>query len=187
MITHLILFLVAYTACVNAVCTPAIRLAGAQQVVTAYNTQGIGGSATAFASVPWGDECIITIAANGLPPIPVSYSGSSSYAFGVETRQLFSSVTGEYTDFPANGTALINTNVTLGARSAIPIPVVFFAHVYLDYDDDCKIKTIRAVAPSVPSQVLGVFVNFPSLGLPGLTALLLVLGFVPHLLCGLLC
>lgn len=58
-------------------------------------------------------------AADGLPPIPVSYSGSSSYAFGVETRQLFSSVTGEYTDFPANGTALINTNVV---RPPFPRP-----------------------------------------------------------------
>ncbi|KAH7346852.1 hypothetical protein BKA65DRAFT_595287 [Rhexocercosporidium sp. MPI-PUGE-AT-0058] len=111
MLFSLLFFLAVYTACIDAVCTPAVRLAGVHQVVTAYNTQGIGGSATAFASVPWGDECIITISANGLPPIPFSYSGSSSYAFGVETRQLFSSVTGEYTDFPGNGTALINTNV----------------------------------------------------------------------------
>ncbi|KAG4420444.1 hypothetical protein IFR04_006460 [Cadophora malorum] len=182
-----IFLLAVYTTCVTAVCTPATRLAGAQQVVTAYNLQGIGESATAFSAVPWGDQCVITIAANGLPPVPFSYSGSSSYAFGVETRQLFSSVTGEYKDFPDNGTALIKTNVTLGIRSAIPLPVTFFARVYLDYDADCKIQTIRAIAPSVPSEVLGAIVNFPSLGLPGLTALLLLLGFVPKLLCGLLC
>ncbi len=73
-------------------------------------------------------------------------------------------------------------NQTLGVRSVIPIPVTFFAHVYLDYDSDCRIQTIRAVAPSVPSQVLGVFFNFPSLGLLGLTSLLLLLGFVPRVL-----
>jgi hypothetical protein len=147
--------------------------------------------------------------ANDIGPVPFSDSGSSSEAFGIETRQLFSSVTGEYTDFPNNGTALITTNVvrpstslpllssssplpllthklsltkqTLGVRSAIPVPVTFFAYVYLDYDDNCEIQTIRAIA-SIPTEVLGAFVDFPDLGLLGLTGLLLALGFVPRIL-----
>lgn len=90
-------------------------------------------------------------------------------------------------DFSQPQLTILPSPQTLGIRSAIPLPVTFFARVYLDYDADCKIQTIRAIAPSVPSEVLGAFVNFPSLGLPGLTALLLLLGFVPKLLCGLLC
>ena len=56
-----IFLLAVYTTCVTAVCTPATHLAGAQQVVTAYNLQGIGESATAFSTVPWGDQCVITM------------------------------------------------------------------------------------------------------------------------------
>lgn len=56
-----VFLLAVYTTCITAVCTPATRLAGAQQVVTAYNLQGIGESATAFSAVPWGNQCVITM------------------------------------------------------------------------------------------------------------------------------
>jgi hypothetical protein len=39
-------------------------------------------------------------------------TGNDVVNFGTETRQVFSSVTGEYVDFPDNGTTVIYTNVT---------------------------------------------------------------------------
>jgi hypothetical protein len=47
---------------------------------------------------------------NGGPGVPVAITGATSYAFAVASRQVFSKVTGEYTDF-GNGTTVIATNV----------------------------------------------------------------------------
>ena len=49
---------------------------------------------------------------NGGGPIPVGVTGNDVVNFGTATRQVFSSVTGEYVDFPDNGTTVIYTNVT---------------------------------------------------------------------------
>ena len=49
---------------------------------------------------------------NGGGPIPVGVTGNDVVNFGTATRQVFSSVTGEYVDFPRNGTTVIYTNVT---------------------------------------------------------------------------
>lgn len=53
----------------------------------------------------------VTSIADGTCPIPVATTGAGTYDFAVETRQVFSHLTGEYTDFPHNKTTLINTNV----------------------------------------------------------------------------
>lgn len=49
---------------------------------------------------------------NGGGPVPVGVTGNDVVNFGTESRQVFSSVTGEYVDFPDNGTTVIYTNVT---------------------------------------------------------------------------
>lgn len=90
-------------------------------------------------------------------------------------------VTGNYIDFPANGTTDIQTNVvcisilyfpqteankkqqqTLGVRDVIPIPVTFYANVYLDFDDNCNILAVRAFA-QIPTLVLGLILNPPGI------------------------
>lgn len=50
-------------------------------------------------------------AANGAPPLPVAIDGNTTVTFAVATRQLFSLVTGAYTDFAGNGTTDIRTDV----------------------------------------------------------------------------
>lgn len=54
---------------------------------------------------------------------------------------------------------------TLGVRSGIPIPVTFFANVYLDYNVNCEIKKVRAVA-TIPTEVLGLLFTYINVGLP---------------------
>lgn len=56
-------------------------------------------------------------AANGAPPIPVAIDRTTTLAFADSTRQVFSEVTGQYKDFPANGTTDIITNVVWTDRS----------------------------------------------------------------------
>lgn len=103
--------------------------------------------------------------ADGTCPIPVATTGAGTYEFAVETRQVFSHLTGEFIDFPDNGTTLINTNVTLGVRNNIPIPFTFLGHVYMDYNEDCRIYQARAFA-QVPIEVLGL--AFSTAGIPPL-------------------
>jgi len=77
----------------------------------------------------------------------------SCYDFALTTRQVFSDVTGRYVDFPLNGTTDIIVNVTLGILHGIlPIPVIFSANVYLDYNEDCTIDTARAFA-QIPTNI----------------------------------
>ncbi|GAA5975446.1 hypothetical protein JCM11641_004266 [Rhodosporidiobolus odoratus] len=130
------------------VCTSEKRIAIVKQIPAAYNKNELGGTASGFAAIPFADSCPTFIAADGLPPVYVSQTGNDIRAFGTLTRQVFSHVTGEYTDF-ANGTTLINTDVTLGIRSIIPLPVGFAGQVYCDFDESCRIK-------AVPNQILGV-------------------------------
>lgn len=52
---------------------------------------------------------------------------------------------------------------TLGINSLIPIPVTFNADVYLDFNPDCRVYQVRAVA-FVPSEILGIL--FQRLNLP---------------------
>lgn len=49
--------------------------------------------------------------ANGAPAVPVALTGTQTYDFAVASRQVFSHLTGEFIDFPSNGTTLINTNI----------------------------------------------------------------------------
>jgi hypothetical protein len=123
-------------------------------------------------------------AANGLPPIPVAVNGQTSYDFAVASRQVFSKVTGDYVDFPSNGTTEIITDVvsprcrwlsclytasnlyriqTLGALHSITIPVTFRGYVFLDYNSDCTIDFVRAFA-EIPTEVANIM--FTSLGYP---------------------
>lgn len=108
--------------------------------------------------------CLPSIA-DGTCPIPVATTGAGTYEFAVETRQVFSHLTGEFIDFPENGTTLINTNVTLGVRNNVPIPFTFLGHVYMDYNEDCRIYQARAFA-QVPIEVLGL--AFSTAGIPPL-------------------
>jgi hypothetical protein len=95
---------------------------------------------------------------NGGGPVPVGVTGNGVVAFGTETRQVFSKVTGEYSDFGANGTALILTNVTLGVSSIVPVPVTFSGQVYLDFNANCRITAVRAFA-QIPRYIAGVPVD----------------------------
>lgn len=93
--------------------------------------------------------------------------------FGTTTRQAFFEVTGQYTDFPQNGTTLINTNVTLGVMSAISSGVTFAGQVYLDFNEACRITAVRAFA-QVPAFIngqptdLGKILGIPKLPLPSI-------------------
>jgi hypothetical protein len=110
---------------------------------------------------------------NGGGPIPVGVTGNDVVTFGTSTRQVFSSVTGEYVDFPRNGTTVIYTNVTcmycssyelrsyvlticaiVGVSSIVPIPVTFSGQVYLDFTADCRIEAVRAYA-EIPTYIAG--------------------------------
>lgn len=99
---------------------------------------------------------------NGGPAIPVAIDRTTTYDFALATRQVFSRVTGQYTDYN-NGTTIIHTNVTLGAPHSVAIPVTFYADVYLFYDlADCLMQKIQAFA-TIPTQVGGVTINPPIL------------------------
>lgn len=91
-------------------CTSAQRLAGAELVVSAYNLIPASASAASFAHLPVEDDCHIHIYPDGGPGIPVAVSSDTTIAFADATRQLFSKVTGAYTDYE-NGTTIIHTNV----------------------------------------------------------------------------
>lgn len=86
---------------------------------------------------------------------------TTTYDFALSTRQLFSRVTGQYTDYE-NGTSIIHTNVTLGALHSIAVPVTFYADVYFFYDDNCLIEKVQAFA-TIPTQVAGVEIQPPIL------------------------
>ncbi|KAE8445868.1 hypothetical protein EG329_012791 [Mollisiaceae sp. DMI_Dod_QoI] len=144
-----------------ATCTAAQRLASSEQAVYDYNLSPAA-SDVAFTQLPFAENCQISIAADGLPAVPVAVDRTTAVAFTIYSRDLFSSVTGEYLDFPANGTTVITTNVTLGVLGIITVPVTYSAHVYLDYNTDCEIVNVRAFA-QIPSQVLGLLINPPSL------------------------
>ncbi|KAG4419111.1 hypothetical protein IFR04_007707 [Cadophora malorum] len=158
-----------------AVCTPEHRIAGGQGVIFAYAQTLPGATYAAFNSIPFGigglgGKCITTILADGLPGAPVGFTGVDVVNFGTATRQVFSKVTGFFTDFPANNSMVINNvNVTLGVRDIVPVPVIFNADVYLDYSPapDCRIQAVRAYA-RVPSEVLGMMTDHP--GVPPLIA-----------------
>ncbi|KAF8865704.1 hypothetical protein BDZ45DRAFT_684226 [Acephala macrosclerotiorum] len=156
-------------------CTASDRLAIAAQIPNAYDLSPIGASNAAFDAIPFAPLCQTSIAANGLPPLPVAIDRSTTELFAKATRQLFSEVTGYYIDFPANGTTDIQTNVTLGVRNIIPIPVTFFANVYLDFGTDlsgnCQINAVRAFA-TIPSQVLGLILADSPLDLSGIIGIL---------------
>ncbi|CZT25460.1 uncharacterized protein RCC_11192 [Ramularia collo-cygni] len=140
-------------------CTPEYRLAGAQQIIFAYNRVQPGESAAAFQRLPLRDDCKVTILANGLPGVPVAIDRTTTVDFATASREAFSRVTGIYKDFPENGTTVINTNVTLGVLHAVALPVTFNADVYLDYDvSQCLMTAIRAYA-RVPTQVGGVVIG----------------------------
>ncbi|CEJ94359.1 hypothetical protein VHEMI09896 [[Torrubiella] hemipterigena] len=148
-------------------CSAEQRLKSAQQVIVAYAANPLA-TYGEFDKIPFGvpnkaGGCVTTIAANGLCPVPVATTGAGVVQFGTETRQAFSSVTGKYTDFPQNLTAVINTNVTLGVNSLIPLPITFNADVYLDFNVNCRIYQVRAVA-WVPSDILGIL--FQRLNIP---------------------
>lgn len=63
-------------------------------------------------------------AADGLPPVPVAVNRKSSYNFAVLTRQVFTKVTGQYVDFPANMTTDIITNVLCLPSTLSPLTAV---------------------------------------------------------------
>ncbi|KUJ07452.1 uncharacterized protein LY89DRAFT_789560 [Mollisia scopiformis] len=161
---------------VAAQCTSADRIGYASQVPYAYNLSPLGASAAAFEAIPFNADCQTSIAANGAPAVPVAIDGNTTVVFAVATRQLFSTVTGNYIDFPANGTTDIQTNVTLGVRGIITIPVTFFANVYLDFDDDCTITAVRAFA-EVPTVVLGLLLDPPAVP-PGILPDDLIMGLL---------
>lgn len=98
---------------------------------------------------------------NGGPAIPVAIDRPTTYDFALGTRQLFSRVTGQYTDYD-NGTTIIHTNVTLGALHSVAVPVTFYADVYLFYNDECLQEKIQAFA-QIPTQVGGVIIKPPIL------------------------
>lgn len=161
----------------RALCTAEERLYWANQVPVAYSKND-GTTYDTFNAIPFGAPdhagvCATLIYPNGGNGVPASVTGQGVVNFGTETRQLFSRVTGEYVDFPDNGTTVILTNVTLGVRSSeyshewtrsperhadmlivVPIPVTFFAHVYLDFNADCRIYGVRAFA-QIPTNIAG--------------------------------
>lgn len=92
-------------------CTADKRIAAAQQIPDAYNNKALGGSAAGFAAVPFASDCTVQIYANGLPGVLVAVDDTTTRAVALSTRQAFSEVTGEYIDFPNNGTTDIMTNV----------------------------------------------------------------------------
>lgn len=117
---------------VSAVCEPSTRLAAARQVIYAYNLDDPGASATAFKDVPWGapnagGACLTTIIPDGSCPIPVALTGAGTYDFAISSRQVFSNLTGEFIDFPANGTVLINTEVVSCSSSLLKEPELVVA------------------------------------------------------------
>lgn len=109
-------------------CSSAERIAGAEKIPYAYNLTPLGASAAAFEEVPFAPDCVVEVLRppisirqslfltiefrypNGLPGVIVAVDAATTRAFAVETRQVFSDVTGEYTDF-ANGTTIIHTIV----------------------------------------------------------------------------
>ena len=115
MITRTLLLALAALSGVNsaAVCTPEHRIAGGQGVIFAYAQTLPGATYAAFNSIPFGigglgGKCITTILADGLPGAPVGFTGVDVVNFGTATRQVFSKVTGFFTDFPANNSMVIN-------------------------------------------------------------------------------
>ncbi|CZR61848.1 uncharacterized protein PAC_11745 [Phialocephala subalpina] len=165
-----VLLLSIFSSLVTSTCTTSQRLAIAAQIPAAYNLSPLGASYAAFEAIPFAPLCQTSIAPNGLPPVPVAIDRSTTELFAQATRQLFSEVTGCYVDFPRNGTTDIQTNVTLGVRDIIPIPVTFSANVYLDFGVDlhgnCQINAVRAFA-TIPSQVLGLILTGSPLDLSG--------------------
>ncbi|TVY35628.1 hypothetical protein LOCC1_G007127 [Lachnellula occidentalis] len=167
--SYLLTTITAFASCISAACTTAERLTDLSSVIFAYNQDAAGATAEAFKKVPFGAPDIngvglITIFANGAPVgVPAALTGNGGYAFGVASRQLFSSVTGMgFVDFPANGTSALQTNVTLGVRSEVPVPVTFFATVYLDHAANCRLPSIRAIA-TIPTEVVGLVIHPPGL------------------------
>lgn len=73
-------------------------------------------------------------AANGLPAVPVAFSGDTTFAIAVLTRQVFSDVSGEYKDFGANGTVLITTDVVCLTRvGSARFPFLLFSSPLPDH------------------------------------------------------
>ncbi|EME78741.1 uncharacterized protein MYCFIDRAFT_178849 [Pseudocercospora fijiensis CIRAD86] len=140
-------------------CTSDYRLRGAKQIIFAYNLVEPG------ERLPYLHVTRITYLPsnpNGGPAIPVAIDRTTTYDFALGTRQLFSRVTGLYTDYN-NGTTIIHTNVTLGVLHSVAIPVTFYADVYLFYDlADCLMQKIQAFA-TIPTQVGGVEISPPIL------------------------
>ncbi|PIA88707.1 hypothetical protein CB0940_06836 [Cercospora beticola] len=140
-------------------CTAERRIAISGQVPFAYAQPGVTAVREAFRDIPFGvpdldGSCVTQIWPNGGGPITVGVTGNGVVNFGVATRQAFSSVTGQYVDFPQNGTTVIYTNVTLGVSSIVPAPVTFSGQVYLDFNTDCRITAVRAFA-QVPTYIGG--------------------------------
>lgn len=52
---------------------------------------------------------------NGGPGVETAVDGTTTVDFAIATRQIFTKVTGEYTDF-ANGTTIIHTDVVRFTR-----------------------------------------------------------------------
>lgn len=54
---------------------------------------------------------------------------------------------------------------TLGVRDQVPIPFTFAGHVYMDYDENCRIYAARAFA-EIPIEVLNREFSLRGLNLP---------------------
>ena len=92
----------------------------------------------------------------------VAIDSTTTIDFAIATRQIFSKVTGTYTD-NADGDTIIHTNVTLGALHGLAIPLTFYADVHCYYNlDTCLIEKIDAIA-TIPTVVAGVPVTPPVL------------------------
>ncbi|KAI5368181.1 hypothetical protein Slin15195_G033150 [Septoria linicola] len=140
-------------------CTAAERIRISGLVPFAYSQPDPISTFDEFSKIPFGvpdlaGSCVTQIYPNGGGPITVGVTGKGVVNFGVASRQAFSSVTGQYVDFGANGTTVIDTNVTLGVASAVPVPVTFSGQVYLDCNNNCRITAVRAFA-QVPTYILG--------------------------------
>ena len=95
----------------RATCTKKKRLAGAELIIYAYNLVTPGASAANFEKLPLEQSCHTYINPNGGPPILVANDKSTTIDFAINTRQVFSKVTGAYTDYANNDTTVIHTNV----------------------------------------------------------------------------
>lgn len=113
----------------------------------------------------------LPVSVNGSPAIQFGFDAATTKAFAQVVRQAFSNVVSVYTDY-ANGTTLMDADVTLGLLGVLDLPVSAHVPVPAQFNlTSCLLSELRADV-YVPSKIGGNPVDTPELpAIPGLDKL----------------